>query len=194
MPFVGYVAMMASIIAAAPALVDEMCAMDSEPQYRKKPSFQVSLLAAVAHTGVPELDNLQEVQQRTASEPSVVMFYADWCPHCQRMAPIFSEVAGRVASDGVSFYTVNAADHKDIGRHFGVGGYPTIKYFAGRDGEEPVHYPGKKNPEVFENFVREAHAAANPSADCGEACSNMGCPDGWQVAVSRNCACSCKRA
>uniref|UniRef100_A0A3B4AT17 protein disulfide-isomerase n=1 Tax=Periophthalmus magnuspinnatus TaxID=409849 RepID=A0A3B4AT17_9GOBI len=61
----------------------------------------------------------------------LVEFYAPWCGHCQRLAPVYEEVAGRLKQEekDMRLAKVNAIEEKELTEEFEVGGYPTIKLF-----------------------------------------------------------------
>lgn len=60
----------------------------------------------------------------------VVDFYADWCPPCRAIAPVFSELADKHSSDGrLAFAKVNV-DHVDnIASRYSVSAMPTFLFF-----------------------------------------------------------------
>jgi len=66
----------------------------------------------------------------TSGAPTVVMFYAPWCPHCQSTKPVFDRVAQNFSSS-VRFVQVDASGISEVRSPFGVVAYPTIKYFDG---------------------------------------------------------------
>ncbi|KAJ8130703.1 hypothetical protein O1611_g2923 [Lasiodiplodia mahajangana] len=60
----------------------------------------------------------------------VVDFYADWCPPCRAIAPIFSKLADEHAADGqLAFAKVNVDHVKDIAAQYGVTAMPTFMFF-----------------------------------------------------------------
>lgn len=60
----------------------------------------------------------------------VVDFYADWCPPCRAIAPVFSELADKHSSDGqLAFAKVNV-DHVDnVASRYSVSAMPTFVFF-----------------------------------------------------------------
>ena len=66
----------------------------------------------------------------TSGAPTVVMFYAPWCPHCQSTKPVFDRVAQNF-SGSVRFAQIDASGISEVRAPFGVVAYPTIKYFDG---------------------------------------------------------------
>lgn len=59
----------------------------------------------------------------------VVDFYADWCPPCRAIAPIFSKLADQHASKGqLAFAKVNVDHVKDIAGRFNVSAMPTFLF------------------------------------------------------------------
>lgn len=60
----------------------------------------------------------------------VVDFYADWCPPCRVIAPIFSELADSHAQTGrLAFAKVNVDHVNDVAGRYGVSAMPTFLFF-----------------------------------------------------------------
>ncbi|KAH8763694.1 thioredoxin-like protein [Diaporthe sp. PMI_573] len=69
----------------------------------------------------------------------VVDFYADWCPPCRSIAPIFSKLADKHALKGhLAFAKVNVDHVNDIAGRYGVSAMPTFIFFEGGK-PAPVH-------------------------------------------------------
>ncbi|ATY64118.1 thioredoxin I [Cordyceps militaris] len=62
-----------------------------------------------------------------------VDFYADWCPPCRAIAPIFSKLAEEHSSTGqLAFVKVNVDHVKTASQRYNVSAMPTFVFF--RDG------------------------------------------------------------
>ncbi|KAL6863448.1 hypothetical protein ACO1O0_003702 [Amphichorda felina] len=60
----------------------------------------------------------------------VVDFYADWCPPCRAIAPIFSKLADSHAVKGrLAFAKVNVDHVKNVAGRYGVSAMPTFVFF-----------------------------------------------------------------
>ncbi|KAI0431931.1 thioredoxin-like protein [Xylaria sp. FL1042] len=60
----------------------------------------------------------------------VVDFFADWCPPCKAIAPIYEKLAAQHAIDGVlAFAKVNVDHVQDAARTHGVTAMPTFLFF-----------------------------------------------------------------
>lgn len=77
--------------------------------------------------------NFDEIVLDT-SKHVLVEFYAPWCGHCKRLAPIWDKLAGVFHNDkDVVIANVDADAHKDLGSRYGVTGFPTLIYYSKTD-------------------------------------------------------------
>lgn len=61
-----------------------------------------------------------------------VDFYADWCPPCRAIAPVFSKLAEDNASEGrMAFAKVNVDHVHDVAKRYDVTAMPTFIFFRG---------------------------------------------------------------
>lgn len=118
-------------------------------------SFLV-ILGANAASSVLDLipENFDNIVLKSG-KPALVEFFAPWCGHCKNLAPIYEELGAKFASEGkVSIAKVDADEHKDLGRRFGVQGFPTLKWFDGKS-DKPEDYNGGRDLDSLTSFVSE---------------------------------------
>lgn len=85
----------------------------------------------------------------------VVDFYADWCPPCRTIAPVFSQLADAHAVPGkLAFAKVNVDHVKDVAATYGVSAMPTF-LFLGEGGPVEVKIERKGREEAVQ-MVRGA--------------------------------------
>jgi len=119
-------------------------------------SYACLAVAAVA-SNVVELTpkNFDDVVLKSG-KPALVKFYAPWCGHCKKLAPVWEELADSLASQKgkVTIAKVDADDHKELGKRFGIQGFPTLKYFDGKS-DTPIDYDSKRDLESLQTFIKE---------------------------------------
>ena len=90
-----------------------------------------------------------------SSGESFTLYYADWCPHCKSIKPIFAEWSktGTVTVNKkvVKVSMVEADASPDVISAKGVKGFPTFMYEKG-DGTS-VEYNGERSPSAWEEFL-----------------------------------------
>ena len=119
----------------------------------------LTVLAGVAQAGSSVVDlipkNFDDVVLKSG-KPALVEFFAPWCGHCKNLAPTYEEL-GQVfafAENKVTVGKVDADENRDLGRRFGVQGFPTLKWFDGKS-DAPQDYNGGRDLESLSSFITE---------------------------------------
>ena len=98
------------------------------------------------------------IEQETANNNILVEFYAPWCSHCQRLAPIYKELGELVAHSSrakdVKIAKIDASKYKAVIEQYGLKGFPTIKLFVkGKD--RPIDQSGDRSVTGFLDFLHK---------------------------------------
>lgn len=83
----------------------------------------------------------------------LVEFYAPWCGHCKSLAPIYEELAKKVAHNTnivIAKMDSTANESADVN----IKGFPTLKWFPKGSKKNPVDYDGERTVDGFISFLK----------------------------------------
>lgn len=84
----------------------------------------------------------------------LIEFYAPWCGHCKKLAPVYDELGEKMAGENVDIIKMDATAN-DVPSSFNVQGFPTL--FWRPKGGSPVNYNGGRELDDFIKYIaREA--------------------------------------
>ncbi|HET7271852.1 MAG TPA: TlpA disulfide reductase family protein [Rubrobacter sp.] len=109
------------------------------------------------------------------SPATMLVFFATWCPHCQKEAPVISDLESQydglkvvmIGIDGqdnpgkvrdfVQKYDIGspAVYEPSLGQKYGVSGYPTVYVLDGSDEVVGAH-SGEAPRDVYEGWIEQA--------------------------------------
>lgn len=94
-------------------------------------------------------------------------FYAPWCGHCKKLAPVWDELGTAFAdSDKIVVAKMDATANDVPDSRFDVKGFPTLVFITAEG--DIVKYDGGRTIEDLKKFVQEktgVEPAAAPAAD-----------------------------
>lgn len=75
---------------------------------------------------------------------------------CKNLAPVYEELASNFqhAESKVNIAKLDADEHKDLARKYGVQGFPTLKWFDGKS-KDPSDYSSGRDLDSLSNFITE---------------------------------------
>ncbi len=126
---------------------------------RMKPSLIALLAGVVIFIVLIRMANTSEGFQaygETNARGTFTMYYADWCPHCQTVKPLFKDFMGtgvvKVNGIPIKVRMVEEKEHQK-GVDPDVKGYPSFLYSdaAGR----VVEFNGPRTADGFMQFLKE---------------------------------------
>ncbi|MGQ9684475.1 MAG: thioredoxin family protein [Anaerolineae bacterium] len=103
---------------------------------------------------VPQVTD-SDFDRMVLAEPGAVLleFYSQTCPHCARMAPIVSRLAGRFAGR-VRMYQLNVLGNTLVAGRYGIRGVPTFVLLVDRN--EVDRIVGEVSEEALAERIEKA--------------------------------------
>ncbi|MBD5379762.1 MAG: thioredoxin family protein [Bacteroides sp.] len=95
---------------------------------------------------------MKDYESIISSNPVVLVeFYATWCPHCHRMAPIVDQVK-ELLGDAVKVEQLDIDQYDEYADEAGVEGVPTFIIY--RNGNEAWRHSGEIDGNVLYEKVQ----------------------------------------
>jgi protein disulfide-isomerase A6 len=92
-----------------------------------------------------------------SSKDVFIEFYAPWCGHCKKLAPIWEKLANIFRNDPqVVIASVDADSYKDLGSRYDVSGFPTLIYFSKDDKKGERYSGGRELGELLDHVNKHA--------------------------------------
>lgn len=103
-----------------------------------------------------QAENLEDTL--AGEEKCLVLFYAEWCGHCEKLMPEWNEAANEIndMESGVKLMKVECGkpqeneSHKMLMSKYSIQGYPTIKYFVNGEAKD---YDGERSKDGIKSFL-----------------------------------------
>jgi len=105
-----------------------------------------------------ELDSHTISTDVAPTKLTVVDFFAPWCPHCQKLNPVWDSLSAEVTNQEVVVGKVDVETHSDVKKQFGIRRFPTIMYFpAGQKMtfDESRRYKGQRDVTHLKQWINE---------------------------------------
>lgn len=94
--------------------------------------------------------NFKEIMEQ--DKDILIEFYAPWCGHCKKLAPIFDELGEKLKGENVVIAKMDATAN-DVPPSFGVTGFPTLFWIPKGKKTSPVKYSGGRELNDFVNYI-----------------------------------------
>ncbi|KAI0759740.1 thioredoxin-domain-containing protein [Trametes elegans] len=94
-----------------------------------------------------------------------VKFFAPWCGHCKKLAPIWTELGGAMQHK-LTVAEVNCEEHKGLCSKEGVTGYPMLFYYGGKGAK--TEYTGGRKLEQLKAFANKVSGPGVQELKFGE--------------------------
>ena len=88
--------------------------------------------------------------------PAFIKFFAPWCGHCKKLAPIWKQLA-RHMKDKLTIAEVNCDDNASLCKSQTIEGYPTLIFFDSNGVKS--EYNGGRKLDQLKAFSEKAAAA-----------------------------------
>lgn len=91
------------------------------------------------------------IDSATTSGVTVIDFYAEWCPPCKALAPIFEKASGSFSN--ASFVKMDAESNPETVTKYNISGLPTIVVL--KDGKLVDKHRGLIGQKQLEELVQK---------------------------------------
>jgi len=103
----------------------------------------------IENTLLPTSENIEN-EINNSKGALIVDFYANWCPHCQKLAPVIEDLKKQYGDD-LKVIRVNVDRYKALADKYNVDTYPTLKFF--KDGKIVNSTVGFQTKDTLSNII-----------------------------------------
>ncbi|KAL1129971.1 hypothetical protein AAG570_012915 [Ranatra chinensis] len=97
--------------------------------------------------------NFEDVVTKNGKD-TLIEFYAPWCGHCKKLAPVWDELGEKMADEDIAVVKMDATSN-DVPSPYEVRGFPTL-YWAPKDSKSsPVTYSGGRDLDDFVKYIAQ---------------------------------------
>jgi len=88
-------------------------------------------------------------------KPTIILYYANWCPHCAAMKPAWTSVKRKFAKNkGVNIVEVEHQELEHVPKKYKkIKGFPTIQTIKG--GKLKSEYYGNRSTEDIVKYIKD---------------------------------------
>ncbi|KAF8711247.1 hypothetical protein HU200_029265 [Digitaria exilis] len=108
-------------------------------------------------------DSIQDVVFKSGKNV-LLEFYAPWCGHCKKLAPILEEAATTLQSDEEVVIAKMDATENDVPSEFDVQGYPTM-YFVTPSGKVTSYEGGRTAEDIIDFIKKNKESSGTTTSD-----------------------------
>ena len=122
----------------------------------------LALLYLIMNKLLNYLNNRENFQDTNTAVPegndiNMALFYADWCPHCQKVKPLWRKLTKKMNNKEVNGKTVHiimvhCPDKEEVCKANDISVYPTIKCISKNKSQE---YDGERTLNGLTDFINE---------------------------------------
>jgi protein disulfide-isomerase-like protein len=92
----------------------------------------------------------------SSTKPTMVLFYAPWCGHCNKMKPDYDELRKKYMKiPDKNVVMINCDVHKEFASKAGVQGFPTIRLYKNPKANKYVDYDGPRTAEAMDSYFSD---------------------------------------
>lgn len=95
--------------------------------------------------------NFDEVVTNNGKD-TLIEFYAPWCGHCKKLAPIFDELGEKLKGEDVGIVKMDATAN-DVPSAYEVKGFPTLYWLPKDSKSSPVRYESGRELNDFIKYI-----------------------------------------